>query len=241
MKLTTVHTEKEYILFSIEHKNRYSKIFFKDLKIFTWSAAIWFSRVLKRCIDIVSSVISLIILSPLLSTVAIAIKLESKGPIIFKQIRVGQNGKHFQFYKFRSMRTLAESEKAQLLAQNESKDGVIFKMKNDPRITRVGKFIRKYSIDELPQLINVLEGNMSLVGPRPPLPAEVQQYTLEDRKRLHIKPGLTCIWQISGRSDIPFKQQVNLDKEYIRNHNFFVDIWILIKTVYVVVTGKGAY
>ena len=163
------------------------------------------------------------------------------GKVERGEIRVGQNGKHFQFYKFRSMRTLAESEKAQLLAQNESKDGVIFKMKNDPRITRVGKFIRKYSIDELPQLINVLEGNMSLVGPRPPLPAEVQQYTLEDRKRLHIKPGLTCIWQISGRSDIPFKQQVNLDKEYIRNHNFFVDIWILIKTVYVVVTGKGAY
>ena len=135
----------------------------------------------------------------------------------------------------------ADSRKDQILSQNDSSDGVIFKMKNDPRMTRVGRFIRKYSIDELPQLFNVLEGSMSLVGPRPPLPREVAQYTLDERKRLHIKPGITCIWQISGRSDIPFKQQVQLDEQYIKNHNFFKDIIILLKTVPAILTGKGAY
>ena len=114
-------------------------------------------------------------------------------------------------------------------------------MKNDPRITRIGRFIRKYSIDELPQLFNVLEGSMSLVGPRPPLPMEVAQYSLDERKRLHIKPGITCIWQVSGRSDIPFKKQVQLDEQYIKNHGFFRDIVILLKTIPAILTGKGAY
>jgi lipopolysaccharide/colanic/teichoic acid biosynthesis glycosyltransferase len=126
-------------------------------------------------------------------------------------------------------------------AMNESKDGVIFKMKRDPRITRVGRVIRKFSIDELPQLFNVLIGDMSLVGPRPPLPKEVAQYTLEERKRLHVIPGITCIWQVSGRSDIPFRQQVELDKEYIKSRSLWKDFVILLRTIPAVLTGKGAY
>lgn len=135
----------------------------------------------------------------------------------------------------------ADKMKDQLSEENESKDGVIFKMKNDPRITKVGKVIRKFSIDELPQLFNVLIGDMSLVGPRPPVPKEVAEYTLEDRKRLHIKPGITCIWQISGRSDIPFKQQVELDMKYISSQSLWTDMKILILTIPAVITGKGAY
>jgi lipopolysaccharide/colanic/teichoic acid biosynthesis glycosyltransferase len=135
----------------------------------------------------------------------------------------------------------ADKMKDQLLEQNESGAGVIFKMKKDPRITRVGSFIRRFSIDELPQLLNVLKGDMSLVGPRPPIPREVAEYTLEDRKRLHIKPGITCIWQVSGRSDIPFDQQVELDKQYILSKSLFTDIKILVLTVPAVLTGKGAY
>ena len=133
---------------------------------------------------------------------------------------------------------MSDEQRKQL---NESKDGVIFKMKEDPRVTGVGRFIRKFSIDELPQLFNVLIGDMSLVGPRPPLPKEVALYTLEERKRLHVTPGITCIWQVSGRSDIPFKQQVELDKEYIKSRSFWKDIGILLKTIPAVFTGKGAY
>jgi len=135
----------------------------------------------------------------------------------------------------------ADKMKDDLLEQNESDGGVIFKMKRDPRITRSGRIIRRFSIDELPQLINVIKGDMSLVGPRPPVPREVAEYTLEDRKRLHIKPGITCIWQVSGRSDIPFDKQVELDKQYIRSQSIFTDIIILLKTIPAVLGGKGAY
>jgi lipopolysaccharide/colanic/teichoic acid biosynthesis glycosyltransferase len=131
--------------------------------------------------------------------------------------------------------------KDQLLEQNESKGGVIFKMKNDPRVTPIGRFIRRFSIDELPQLINVLKGDMSLVGPRPPLPREVMEYTLEDRKRLHVKPGITCLWQIKGRSEIPFQEQVQLDLEYIRSQGLKNDLIILLKTIPAVLSGRGAY
>jgi lipopolysaccharide/colanic/teichoic acid biosynthesis glycosyltransferase len=167
--------------------------------------------------------------------------IENPGPIIYSQERIGKDGKPFLFYKFRSMIVGADKLKDKLLDDNESKDGVIFKMKRDPRITKVGRVIRRYSIDELPQLINVLKGEMSMVGPRPPLPKEVNQYTLEDRKRLHIKPGITCIWQVEGRSDIPFTQQVELDKQYIRSQSFWEDLKILLKTIPAVLTGKGAY
>ena len=145
------------------------------------------------------------------------------------------------FYKFRSMIVGANDMKAGLMKDNESKDGVLFKMKQDPRVTRVGRFIRKYSIDELPQLLNVLIGDMSLVGPRPATTDEVAQYTLEQRKRLHAMPGITCIWQVSGRSEIPLEKQVQLDIEYIKSTSILNDIIILLKTIPAVLAGKGAY
>ena len=235
-----MNKERDEIIKSIEARTSRSR-FDAVSKAFFWDATVWFAYALKRMMDIFISLLSIILLSPLMIGVSIAIKMESKGPVIFKQTRVGKNGRHFLFYKFHSMRQDAEVKKQELLDQNESKDGVIFKMKEDPRITRIGKFIRRYSIDELPQLFNVLEGTMSLVGPRPPLPDEVKKYTLEDRKRLHIKPGITCIWQVSGRSDIPFKQQVGLDEEYIKSRGFIRDIVILLKTIPAVLTGRGAY
>jgi exopolysaccharide biosynthesis polyprenyl glycosylphosphotransferase len=211
------------------------------LKLALWDLTVRMSYFIKRGSDILFSFTLIVILSPVYLFTAILIKLDSSGPVIFKQTRVGKNGRHFDFYKFRSMRIDAEKIKQELMQDNESEDGVIFKMKKDPRITRVGRFIRKFSIDELPQLFNVLVGDMSLVGPRPPLPSEVAEYTLEERKRLHITPGITCIWQVSGRSDIPFKQQVELDKEYIKSRSLWKDILILLKTIPAVLTGKGAY
>ncbi|MBQ6535114.1 MAG: exopolysaccharide biosynthesis polyprenyl glycosylphosphotransferase [Opitutales bacterium] len=210
-------------------------------KMLIWHLSVKFGYFVKRLLDIVVSAIMIVLLAPFLLLVALLIKLESRGPVIYRSTRVGKDGRNFAFYKFRSMYLDADKKKAEMHALNESGDGVIFKMKNDPRITKIGKFIRKFSIDELPQLFNVLEGNMSLVGPRPPLPSEVAQYTLDQRKRLHIKPGITCIWQISGRSDIPFKKQVMLDEEYIKNHNLFKDLIILLKTIPAIITGKGAY
>lgn len=208
-----------------------------------WMWDMWMATLngLRRCMDIVGSLAGLILLSPLFLLTAIAIYLENPGPLFFTQKRVGRFGRLFPFYKFRSMYTDAEARKAALMAQNESSDGVIFKMKNDPRITRVGKVIRRFSIDELPQLYNVLKGDLALVGPRPPVPSEVAQYTLEDRKRLHVKPGLTCIWQIKGRSDIPFNEQVQLDQQYIRSRSLWTDVLIILQTIPAVLLGRGAY
>ena len=206
-----------------------------------WGFTVRNSYRLKRLIDLLASLAAIVVLSPVFFLVALAIKLTSPGPMIFSQTRVGRYGRHFKFFKFRSMYQDAEARKAALLAQNESQDGVIFKMKDDPRITPVGRFIRKFSLDELPQLFNVLIGDMSLVGPRPPVPSEVREYTLEVRKRLNVIPGITCIWQVSGRSDIPFNEQVRLDKEYIGNRSFWRDIVILFKTVPAILSGKGAY
>jgi len=213
----------------------------KSLRLFAWKFTVRSTYAIKRFIDIVGSGLGMLLLSPVYLAIALAVKLTSPGPVIFAQIRVGCNGRHFKFYKFRSMRQSAEAEKAALAAQNESKDGVIFKMKDDPRITKVGKFLRRTSMDELPQLWNVFIGDMSLVGPRPPVPKEVQEYTLEDRKRLNVVPGLTCLWQIKGRSDIPFHEQVRLDKEYILAPSVWKDIVILLKTVPAILGGKGAY
>jgi len=213
-----------------------------------WPLALHFSYlahrfypVTKRMMDILVSIIAIIVFSPLLITIAILIKMEDQGTILFTQKRVGRNGKPFNMYKFRSMRADAEKLKQKLMKKNESQDGVIFKMKDDPRITRIGRFIRKWSIDELPQLFNILQGDMSLVGPRPPLPSEVEEYMIEDLKRLHIVPGLTCYWQVSGRSEIPFKKQVELDKKYISRHSLWVDIKILFATIPAVFTKKGAF
>lgn len=199
------------------------------------------SHGIKRFLDIVLSLAALIVLAPLFLVLIVLIKLTSPGPVFFVQIRVGQYGRNFCFYKFRSMYIDAEQRKKELLEQNQSKDGVIFKMKNDPRITPIGRILRKTSMDELPQFLNVLFGDMSLVGPRPPLPSEVRQYTLEERKRLNVRPGLTCLWQVSGRSDIPFKEQVSLDKQYISSRSLRQDLRILLRTVPAILSGRGAY
>lgn len=199
------------------------------------------ARLCRRGMDVVTSSLALLALSPLLASVAVLIKIESRGPMFFTQQRVGKWGVLFKMYKFRSMCLDADIRKADLEDQNEMKNGVIFKMKSDPRITRIGRFIRRYSIDELPQLINVLKGDMSLVGPRPALPSEVAEYSIEDRRRLDIKPGITCLWQVSGRSEIPFDQQVELDVDYIETHGLATDVKILLRTIPAVFAGKGAY
>ena len=206
-----------------------------------WNGTVRLSYLLKRFFDVVLSLMALAALLPLFLVLAAAIKLTSPGPVFFVQIRVGRFGRTFSFYKFRSMYVDAEKRKAELLAQNQSRDGVIFKMKNDPRITPVGRILRKTSMDELPQFLNVLFGDMSLVGPRPPLPSEVREYSLEERKRLNVRPGLTCLWQVSGRSDIPFKKQVSLDKQYISSRSLRQDLLILLRTVPAIMSGRGAY
>jgi exopolysaccharide biosynthesis polyprenyl glycosylphosphotransferase len=195
----------------------------------------------KRTLDIVAAASLLVLLSPLLAVTALLIRLESPGPVFFSQSRIGRRGLPFTFWKFRSMYIDAEQRKAKLQADNEMQGGVLFKMKQDPRITRVGRVIRRFSIDELPQLWNVLRGDMSLVGPRPALPDEVAQYELGDRRRLQAQPGITCIWQVSGRSDIPFRQQVEMDLEYIHQATLKKDLQLLLKTIPAVFSGKGAY
>jgi exopolysaccharide biosynthesis polyprenyl glycosylphosphotransferase len=195
----------------------------------------------KRLMDICGAIIGLICFSWLFLLVAILIKLEdSKGPVIFKQVRVGKDGKEFYMYKFRSMVTNAEELLESLLHLNET-TGAMFKMKEDPRVTKIGKFIRKTSIDELPQLWNVLKGEMSLVGPRPPLPREVAQYTEYDKQRLLVTPGCTGLWQVSGRSNVGFEEMVELDLFYIRNRTLLFDIKIILKTLFVVINFKNAY
>ena len=196
-------------------------------------------EVIKRIIDIVASFTGLIVLSPLMLVVSILIKLESKGEVIFKQKRVGLNGKEFYMYKFRSMVLKAEELTAELESQNEM-SGPMFKMKDDPRITRIGKFIRKTSIDELPQFINVIKGDMSLVGPRPSLPKEVEKFEPWMKERLEVKPGLTCIWQVSGRNNIDFEDWMKLDIKYVRERSFTLDMKLILKTVLVLFGDKNA-
>lgn len=193
----------------------------------------------KRLLDVMVSLAMLVLLSPLLLAVALFIKFTSPGPMLFVQERVGMNKRKFKLLKFRSMVANAEALKQQLAAHNEM-DGPVFKMKHDPRITPIGRFIRKTSIDELPQLWNVLRGDMSLVGPRPPLPNEVAQYQLLSHRRLSIRPGLTCIWQISGRNEISFEQWMEMDRDYVENWSFWLDLKILAQTVPVVLFGRGA-
>ncbi|MFQ6577796.1 sugar transferase [Enterococcus casseliflavus] len=196
---------------------------------------------IKRTFDIFGSAIGLIVLSPIFLVVGIMIKKEdSGGPIFFSQDRVGKNGIIFKMYKFRSMCVDAEEKLASLLEKNEV-DGAMFKMKNDPRITKVGKFIRKTSIDELPQLFNVLKGEMSLVGPRPPLIREVEKYTNYDKQRLYVKPGCTGLWQVSGRNHVGFDEMVDLDISYIKSMGIIQDIKIILKTFLVVLRPNGAY
>jgi exopolysaccharide biosynthesis polyprenyl glycosylphosphotransferase len=194
----------------------------------------------KRVIDLVGALCGLILLSPILLIVGILIKMESRGPIIFSQKRVGLNGVEFDIYKFRSMVVNAEELKRKLAKHNEM-SGPMFKMKDDPRITKIGKFIRKTSIDELPQLINVLKGEMSLVGPRPSLPDEVEKFEEWMLTRLEVKPGLTCYWQVSGRNNIDFEDWMKLDIKYVNERSLWVDIKLVFKTLFVLFGDKNAH
>ena len=203
-------------------------------------SGIFYRRYVKRALDVVGSLLGLILLSPLFLVLAILIRLDSKGPILFKQIRVGKDGREFWFYKFRSMVENAEDMKGELMHLNEL-EGPVFKISNDPRVTRVGRFLRRTSLDELPQLINVLKGEMSLVGPRPPLPCEVEHYEGWQREKLSVLPGITCLWQISGRNHIGFTEWMRLDIEYIRRQSLGLDMKILARTIPAVLSRKGAY
>ncbi len=201
-----------------------------------------FEQLIKRIADLIGGIIGVIVFSPIMLLTAIAIKIDSKGPVLFKQVRIGQNGRKFVIYKFRSMRVDAEARKKELMAQNEIQGGVMFKMKDDPRITKVGKIIRKLSIDELPQFFNVIQGTMSLVGTRPPTPDEVEKYKRDQWRRISIKPGITGMWQVNGRSSIDnFDDIVSMDVEYIDNWSLWLDIKIMFKTVLVLLNHKGAY
>ena len=197
-------------------------------------------EVIKRLMDIMLSAIGLIILSPILLVVAILIKIDSKGPIFFKQKRVGLYGKEFDMYKFRSMVVNAEELKEKLEKQNEM-SGPMFKIADDPRITKVGKFIRKTSIDELPQLWNVIKGDMSLVGPRPSLPKEVAQFEPWMEERFKVKPGLTCYWQVGGRNNIDFENWMKLDIKYVQERTLAIDIMLIFKTFFVLFGDKNAH
>lgn len=197
--------------------------------------------VTKRSIDILGSLLGIVFLSWLFIIIAVIIKLEDpKGPIFFKQKRIGENGKEFNMYKIRSMVSNAEELLESLLQHNEV-SGAMFKMKNDPRITKAGRFIRKTSIDELPQLWNVLKGDMSLVGPRPPLPREVDEYTLYQKQRLLVTPGCTGLWQVSGRNNVGFDEMVELDLQYIQKRTVTLDFYIILKTVKCILFPNSAY
>ena len=197
--------------------------------------------VMKRRLDVVLTFFALVALSPVFAFVACLIKLQDGGPIFFRQKRIGRNGVPFTCFKFRSMVPNAEALRAKLAKQNvHGEDGVTFKLKRDPRITPIGRFIRKTSIDELPQLFNVIRGEMSLVGPRPAIPAEVAKYTEWQRRRLEVLPGITCLWQVSGRAELPFEDQVRLDIEYIEKRSMSLDLSLLVWTIPAVVSGRGA-
>lgn len=211
------------------------------LKHLLWRLLVNFGRLAKRLLDIGVSSAALLAALPLMLLAALMIKLTDGGPVLFWQTRVGKWGKTFRFPKFRSMVMNAEALQSNLVKANQHGTGITFKIRRDPRITWIGRILRKTSMDELPQLWCVLKGEMSLVGPRPALESEVARYTLEDRRRLEATPGITCIWQVSGRSDIPFPEQVRLDVAYIEQQSIAEDIRLLLKTIPAVVTGRGAY
>jgi exopolysaccharide biosynthesis polyprenyl glycosylphosphotransferase len=200
-----------------------------------------FRRVVKNAFDGTVATAALLILLPIALSVSVAVRISSRGPVFFRQQRIGRYGEPFTMVKFRSMYVDAEARQAELDAQNVNSDGLLFKVRNDPRVTPVGRFIRKYSLDELPQLFNVLSGRMSLVGPRPPLPAEVAKYGDDVRRRLLVKPGITGLWQISGRSDLSWQETVQLDLRYVENWTLGYDLMILWKTPSAVARGSGAY
>jgi exopolysaccharide biosynthesis polyprenyl glycosylphosphotransferase len=198
------------------------------------------ARVVKEIVDRVGAGLLLAVFAPVLLSLALWIKLGSPGPVLFRQVRVGRDGDHFRIFKFRSMYMDAEQRLAELRHLNEN-DGVLFKIRNDPRVTPVGRWLRKLSLDELPQLLNVVKGDMSLVGPRPPLPEEVAAYPDDARRRLAVKPGMTGLWQVSGRSDLPWEEAVRLDLRYVENWSLTLDFIILLRTVTAVLRSSGAY
>ena len=199
------------------------------------------SPLLKRAVDIVGALAALTLFAPVFLATAIAIKMELSGPVFFRQTRIGKNGVPFSMVKFRSMVVGADALHAKMQGATTSRHEIRYKNQNDPRITRIGRFIRKYSIDEFPQFWNVLTGDMSLVGPRPALPSEVAKYAPSDRDRLLVKPGITCLWQVGGRANIDFVGQVALDRQYVRDQSIVLDLWILLRTPYAVLFGEGAY
>jgi lipopolysaccharide/colanic/teichoic acid biosynthesis glycosyltransferase len=207
-----------------------------------WRIKVGTLNVLKRGMDIAVVLPALVLLAPLFLLVALCIRLYDGGPVLYWQKRVGRRGREFSFPKFRSMCVDSDAVRAKIAAMNQhGANGITFKMKRDPRITPTGRFIRRFSIDELPQLWCVLVGQMTLVGPRPPMPSEVAQYSLRDRERLSVVPGLTCFWQVNGRSEIPFDQQVEMDLDYIHQRSVWTDIKLLFKTIPAVLFGRGAY
>ncbi|MGB7373886.1 WecB/TagA/CpsF family glycosyltransferase [Pontixanthobacter sp.] len=226
--------------------NRYiagNAVFLKHILAESWyqtKAKPFLSNGTKRALDIAVASLAIALLLPIIVAVAVAIKLEDRGPVLFRQFRIGENGRSFPMYKFRSMYTDAEKRRAALLKDSE-REGICFKMRNDPRITKTGKFIRRFSIDELPQLFNVLLGHMSLVGPRPALGSEVSVYSKTAYRRLGGKPGITCIWQVSGRAEIPFQRQLAMDVAYLQRKGLATDVWLLARTIPAVLTGRGAY
>jgi len=197
-----------------------------------------FARVVKRAMDLAGGVLGIVISSPLWLLAALAVKCDGQGNVLFRQVRVGKEGRPFNMLKFRTMCADAEHRKADLAAHNQM-TGPVFKMHNDPRVTRLGRLLRKYSVDELPQLVNVVRGEMSLVGPRPALPSEVNQYEAWQRQRLCVKPGLTCLWQVNGRNEVDFEEWMKLDLEYISRSSPGLDLVILVKTVPAVLRGTG--
>ena len=200
-----------------------------------------FRRFVKGAFDRTVAGLTLAALSPIFVSIAVAVRVTSRGPVLFLQKRVGRDGKTFTMVKFRSMYTNAEDRLAELREKNANADGLLFKMRDDPRVTRIGKFLRKFSLDELPQLFNIVAGSMSLVGPRPPLPSEVAQYGDDVRRRLLVKPGLTGLWQVSGRSDLSWEESVRLDLRYVENWSPALDLMILWKTAFAVLGQSGAY
>ena len=231
---------KKYQRVSMPHARRLEKV--QRLGEQSW----WFGqgaayRAAKRTIDLAGALILLLLLCPLMAVVAALIKLTDRGPVLFWQRRVGLRGELFGFPKFRSMVVEAEHLTKELMEQNHHGNSITFKMKDDPRITWIGKFIRRFSIDEVPQLWCVLLGHMSLVGPRPALPREVANYSQLHRRRLDVRPGLTCIWQVNGRADVPFEGQVEMDIDYVESHGFWLDMRLLLATVPTVLSGRGAY
>lgn len=194
----------------------------------------------QRALDLVVSYVAIILLLPLLLLTVLALKLDSRGPALFRQTRVGRDGSQFTLYKFRSMHIDAEECRAALL-ETSDRDGICFKSRNDPRITRVGRFIRRFSIDELPQILNVLHGDMSIVGPRPALPSEVAAYPAHAFGRLAVNPGITGLWQVSGRAEVSFDRMIDMDIEYARNRTLSIDVALILSTFRAVLSGRGAY